>query len=170
MAKKQAVEKRRATQSGTRYAGPDAPRDASRKLDRRREGRRASRWRTSTGTCWAPTTIRSADDRCSSRCLPIAVARSKRRRSSATPLQAHHRQLANMLDRTGMFLDPIIAVTTTRKRFLDIQTASSVDGDAAPQSARDHRAGVVPKREIAWRILALDAEKTHATCAKRRLR
>ena len=31
--------------------------------------------------------------------------------------QAHHRRLADVLDRTGMFLDPIIAVTAPEKGF-----------------------------------------------------
>src|SRR5919106_264573 len=31
--------------------------------------------------------------------------------------QVHHRKLADVLDRTGMFLDPIIAVTAPEKGF-----------------------------------------------------
>ena len=31
--------------------------------------------------------------------------------------QAHHRKLADVLDRTGMFLDPVIAVTAPEKGF-----------------------------------------------------
>ena len=82
-----------------------------------------------------------------------------------TPFQrdlsdAHHRKLADVLDRTGMFLDPIIAVTAPQKGFW---TPNGMHRLMAMRrlGARAITALVVPKREIAWQILALNTEKAH---------
>jgi ParB family transcriptional regulator, chromosome partitioning protein len=74
--------------------------------------------------------------------------------------QAHHRRLADVLDRTGMFLDPIIAVTAPGKGFW---TPNGMHRLMAMRrlGARSITALVVPKREIAWQILALNTEKAH---------
>ena len=74
--------------------------------------------------------------------------------------QAHHRKLADVLDRTGMFLDPIIAVTAPEKGFW---TPNGMHRLMAMRrlGARAITALVVPKREIAWQILALNTEKAH---------
>jgi len=74
--------------------------------------------------------------------------------------QAHHRRLAEVLDRTGMFLDPIIAVTAPDKGFW---TPNGMHRLMAMRrlGARSITALVVPKREIAWQILALNTEKAH---------
>jgi ParB family transcriptional regulator, chromosome partitioning protein len=74
--------------------------------------------------------------------------------------QAHHRKLADVLDRTGMFLDPIIAVTAPEKGFW---TPNGMHRLMAMRrlGARSITALVVPKREIAWQILALNTEKAH---------
>jgi ParB family chromosome partitioning protein len=74
--------------------------------------------------------------------------------------QAHHRRLADVLDRTGMFLDPIIAVTAPEKGFW---TPNGMHRLMAMRrlGARAITALVVPKREIAWQILALNTEKAH---------
>src|SRR2546423_8940950 len=74
--------------------------------------------------------------------------------------QAHHRKLADVLDRTGMFLDPIIAVTAPDKGF---GTPNGMHRLMAMRrlGARAITALVVPKREIAWQILALNTEKAH---------
>jgi ParB family chromosome partitioning protein len=74
--------------------------------------------------------------------------------------QAHHRRLADVLDRTGMFLDPIIAVTAPDKGFW---TPNGMHRLMAMRrlGARAITALVVPKREIAWQILALNTEKAH---------
>jgi ParB family chromosome partitioning protein len=74
--------------------------------------------------------------------------------------QAHHRKLADVLDRTGMFLDPIIAVTAPDKGFW---TPNGMHRLMAMRrlGARAITALVVPKREIAWQILALNTEKAH---------
>jgi ParB family transcriptional regulator, chromosome partitioning protein len=74
--------------------------------------------------------------------------------------QVHHRKLADVLDRTGMFLDPIIAVTAPQKGFW---TPNGMHRLMAMRrlGARAITALVVPKREIAWQILALNTEKAH---------
>jgi len=74
--------------------------------------------------------------------------------------QVHHRKLADVLDRTGMFLDPIIAVTAPEKGFW---TPNGMHRLMAMRrlGARSITALVVPKREIAWQILALNTEKAH---------
>src|SRR5687767_655288 len=74
--------------------------------------------------------------------------------------QAHHRKLADVLDRTGIFLDPIIAVTAPKDGFW---TPNGMHRLMAMRrlGARAITALVVPKREIAWQILALNTEKAH---------
>ena len=74
--------------------------------------------------------------------------------------QAHHRRLADVLDRTGIFLDPIIAVTAPEKGFW---TPNGMHRLMAMRrlGARAITALVVPRREIAWQILALNTEKAH---------
>jgi ParB family chromosome partitioning protein len=74
--------------------------------------------------------------------------------------QVHHRKLADVLDRTGMFLDPIIAVTAPDKGFW---TPNGMHRLMAMRrlGARAITALVVPKREVAWQILALNTEKAH---------
>ena len=74
--------------------------------------------------------------------------------------QAHHRKLADVIDRTGMFLDPIVAVTAPGKGFW------TPNGNHRLQAmrrlgARAITALVVPRREVAWQILALNTEKAH---------
>jgi ParB family chromosome partitioning protein len=74
--------------------------------------------------------------------------------------QAHHRKLADVLDRTGIFLDPVIAVTAPGRGFW---TPNGMHRLQAMRrlGARAITALVVPKREIAWQILALNTEKAH---------
>jgi ParB family chromosome partitioning protein len=74
--------------------------------------------------------------------------------------QTHHRRLADVLDRTGMFLDPIIAVTAPERGFW---TPNGMHRLMAMRrlGARAITALVVPRREIAWQILALNTEKAH---------
>jgi ParB family chromosome partitioning protein len=81
-----------------------------------------------------------------------------------TPFQrdvsdAHHKRLADVIDRTGIFLDPIIAITAP---------AGFWTPNGGHRLAAMRRLGakaitvlVVPKREVAWQILALNTEKAH---------
>lgn len=82
-----------------------------------------------------------------------------------TPFQrdvsdAHHKKLADVLDRTGIFLDPIIAITEPKGGFW---TPNGGHRLAAMRriGAKAITALVVPKREVAWQILALNTEKAH---------
>jgi len=74
--------------------------------------------------------------------------------------QAHHRRLADVLDRTGMFLDPIIAVSAPEKGFWTPNGRHRLEA-MRRLGAKAITALVVPKREIAWQILALNTEKAH---------
>jgi ParB family transcriptional regulator, chromosome partitioning protein len=84
--------------------------------------------------------------------------------------QTHHRKLADVLHRTGIFLDPVIAVTAPEGE--RGEKAASKAGFWTPNGrhrleamrrlgARSITALVVPKREVAWQILALNTEKAH---------
>lgn len=82
-----------------------------------------------------------------------------------TPFQrdlsdTHHRKLADVIDKTGMFLDPIICVTAPKAGFW---TPNGMHRLAALRrlGAKSVTALVVPKREVAWQILALNTEKAH---------
>lgn len=74
--------------------------------------------------------------------------------------QAHHRRLADVLDRTGMFLDPIIAVSAPEKGFWTPNGRHRLEA-MRRLGAKAITALVVPKREVAWQILALNTEKAH---------
>ena len=74
--------------------------------------------------------------------------------------QAHHRKLADVLDRTGMFLDPVIAVTAPERGFWTPNGRHRLEA-MRRLGARAITALVVPKREVAWQILALNTEKAH---------
>ena len=67
--------------------------------------------------------------------------------------EAHHKKLAGVLDKTGLFLDPIIAVTAPKEGFW---TPNGRHRLAAMRrlGAKAITALVVPQREIAWQILA----------------
>jgi ParB family chromosome partitioning protein len=74
--------------------------------------------------------------------------------------EAHHKKLAGVVDKTGLFLDPVIAITAPDGGFW---TPNGRHRLAAMRrlGARAITALVVPKREIAWQILALNTEKAH---------
>jgi ParB family chromosome partitioning protein len=74
--------------------------------------------------------------------------------------QMHHRKLADVLNRTGIFLDPVIAVTAPDKGFWTPNGRHRLEA-MRRLGARSITALVVPKREIAWQILALNTEKAH---------
>jgi len=74
--------------------------------------------------------------------------------------QMHHRRLADVIDRTGFFLDPVIAVTAPEKGFWTPNGRHRLDA-MRRLGAKAITALVVPKRELAWQILALNTEKAH---------
>ncbi|HEY5808528.1 MAG TPA: ParB N-terminal domain-containing protein [Povalibacter sp.] len=82
-----------------------------------------------------------------------------------TPFQrdlsdAHHKKLSEVIDRTGLFLDPVIAITAPGKGFWTPNGRHRLEA-LRRLGARSIIALVVPKREIAWQILALNTEKAH---------
>ena len=95
---------------------------------------------------------------------PLLLAVLPIDRVEPTPFQrdvsdAHHKRLADVLDRTGIFLDPIIAITAPT----GFWTPNGGHRLAAMRrlGAKAITALVVPKREVAWQILALNTEKAH---------
>ncbi|MEW6690877.1 MAG: ParB N-terminal domain-containing protein [Pseudomonadota bacterium] len=96
---------------------------------------------------------------------PLLLAVLPLERIEPTPFQRdvsdmHHKRLAGVIDRTGLFLDPVIAITAPHKGFW---TPNGGHRLAAMKrlGARAITALVVPKREVAWQILALNTEKAH---------
>ncbi|HVJ92346.1 MAG TPA: chromosome partitioning protein ParB [Labilithrix sp.] len=96
-----------------------------------------------------------------------------------TPFQrdlsdTHHKRLADVIQKTGRFLDPVIAITAPKHA---PSKARDGDGDGEPAfwtpngrhrleamrrlGAKSITALVVPTREVAWQILALNTEKAH---------
>ena len=82
-----------------------------------------------------------------------------------TPFQrdlsdAHHKKLSGVIDRTGLFLDPVIAITAPKEGFWTPNGRHRLEA-MRRLGAKAIIALVVPKREIAWQILALNTEKAH---------
>ncbi|HLJ87022.1 MAG TPA: ParB N-terminal domain-containing protein [Candidatus Angelobacter sp.] len=82
-----------------------------------------------------------------------------------TPFQrdlsdTHHKRLADVISKTGRYLDPVIAVVAPTQGFW---TPNGRHRLAAMQrlGAKSIVALVVPDREVAWQILALNTEKAH---------
>lgn len=82
-----------------------------------------------------------------------------------TPFQrdlsdAHHKRLADVINKTGRFLDPVIAVVAPGGGFW---TPNGRHRLAAMRrlGAKSITALIVPDREVAWQILALNTEKAH---------
>jgi len=82
-----------------------------------------------------------------------------------TPFQrdlsdAHHKKLSEVINRTGIFLDPLIAITGPKEGFWTPNGRHRLEA-MRRLGAKSIVALVVPKREIAWQILALNTEKAH---------
>jgi len=96
---------------------------------------------------------------------PLLLAILPIDRVEPTPFQRdlsdmHHKRLADVIDRTGMFLDPIIAVLAPGKGFWTPNGRHRLDA-MRRLGARSITALVVPKHEVSWQILALNTEKAH---------
>lgn len=82
-----------------------------------------------------------------------------------TPFQrdlsdAHHKRLADVINKTGRFLDPIVAVLAPGGGFWTPNGRHRLEA-MRRLGARSISALVVPDREVAWQILALNTEKAH---------
>lgn len=104
-------------------------------------------------------------------------------RIEPTPFQrdlsdTHHKRLADVIQKTGRYLDPIIAITAPKHApSKGGVSRGKGDGDGEPAfwtpngrhrleamrrlGAKSITALVVPTREVAWQILALNTEKAH---------
>jgi len=88
-------------------------------------------------------------------------------RVAPTPFQrdlseTHHKRLADVIHKTGRFLDPIIAITAP-KAGEGFWTPNGLHRLEAMRrlGAKAITALVVADREVAWQILALNTEKAH---------
>ena len=82
-----------------------------------------------------------------------------------TPFQrdlsdAHHKRLADVISKTGRFLDPVITVVAPGGGFWTPNGCHRLEA-MRRLGAKSITALVVPEREIAWQILALNTEKAH---------
>src|SRR6266568_2808209 len=82
-----------------------------------------------------------------------------------TPFQrdlsdAHHKRLADVISKTGRFLDPVIAVVAPGGGFWTPNSRHRLEA-MRRLGAKSITALVVAEREVAWQILALNTEKAH---------
>jgi len=82
-----------------------------------------------------------------------------------TPFQrdlsdTHHKRLADVINKIGRFLDPIIAVVAPKGGFWTPNGRHRLEA-MRRLGAKSITALVVPDREVAWQILALNTEKAH---------
>src|SRR5262245_20057238 len=77
--------------------------------------------------------------------------------------ETHHKRLADVISKTGRFLDPIIAVTAPKNGAVAFWTPNGRHRLEAMRrlGAKAVTILVVPEREVAWQILALNTEKAH---------
>ncbi len=92
--------------------------------------------------------------------LPIA-------KIEPTPFQrdlsdTHHKRLAEVIQKTGRFLDPVVAITAPAEQggFWTPNGRHRLEA-MRRLGARAITALIVPTREVAWQILALNTEKAH---------
>jgi ParB family chromosome partitioning protein len=83
-----------------------------------------------------------------------------------TPFQrdlsdTHHKRLADVIDKTGRFLDPIVAVVAPGGAGFWTPNGRHRLEAMRRLGAKSIAALVVPDREVAWQILALNTEKAH---------
>src|SRR6516164_3694444 len=82
-----------------------------------------------------------------------------------TPFQrdlsdTHHKRLADVINKTGYFLDPLIAVLAPGGGFWTPNGRHRLEA-MRRLGAKSITALIVPEREVAWEILALNTEKAH---------
>lgn len=96
---------------------------------------------------------------------PLLLAALPIEQVEPTPFQrdlsdAHHKKLSGVIDRTGLFLDPVIAITAPGEGFWTPNGLHRLEA-MRRLGAKSIIALVVPRREVAWQILALNTEKAH---------
>jgi ParB family chromosome partitioning protein len=96
---------------------------------------------------------------------PLLLAVLPIERVQPTPFQrdlsdTHQKRLADVVAKIGRFLDPIIAITAPNGGFWTPNGRHRLEA-MQRLGARAITALVVPTREVAWQILALNTEKAH---------
>ncbi len=96
---------------------------------------------------------------------PLLLAILPIERIEPTPFQrdlsdAHHKRLADVISKTGRFLDPVIAVSAPAGGFWTPNGRHRLEA-MRRLGAKSIAVLVVPDREVAWQILALNTEKAH---------
>src|ERR1700758_1881469 len=91
--------------------------------------------------------------------LPIA-------KIEPTPFQrdlsdTHHKRLADVINKTGYFVDPLIAVRAPGGHGFWTPNGRHRLEAMRRLGAKSITALVIPEREVAWQILALNTEKAH---------
>lgn len=74
--------------------------------------------------------------------------------------EAHHKRLAGVIDKTGRFLDPVVAVPAPESGFWTPNGYHRLEA-MRRLGARSITALIIPERDIARQILALNTEKAH---------
>ncbi len=74
--------------------------------------------------------------------------------------ETHHKRLADVIHKTGRFLDPLIAITAPKEGFWTPNGRHRLEA-MRRLGAKAITVLVVPTREVAWQILALNTEKAH---------
>jgi len=74
--------------------------------------------------------------------------------------ETHHKRLAEVIQKTGRFLDPIIVITAPEAGFWTPNGLHRLEA-MRRLGAKSITALVVPDRKVAWQILALNTEKAH---------
>ena len=96
---------------------------------------------------------------------PLLLAVLPIDRIEPTPFQrdlsdAHHKRLAGVIEKTGRFLDPVIAVPAPKDGFWTPNGLHRLEA-MRRLGARSITALILPEPEIARQILALNTEKAH---------
>jgi ParB family chromosome partitioning protein len=96
---------------------------------------------------------------------PLMLAVVPIDRIEPTPFQrdlseAHHKKLAGVINRTGLFLDPIIGVLAPQGGFWTPNGRHRLEA-MRRLGAKAITTLIAPDRELAWQILALNTEKAH---------
>ena len=74
--------------------------------------------------------------------------------------EAHHKKLAGVIEKTGVFLDPVITVLGPKQGFWTPNGRHRLEA-MRRLGARAITTLIAPNRELAWQILALNTEKAH---------
>ena len=74
--------------------------------------------------------------------------------------EAHHKKLATVIEKTGIFLDPVITVLAPNRGFWTPNGRHRLEA-MRRLGAKAITTLIAPDRQLAWHILALNTEKAH---------